>query len=126
MPKKLVLIDEIRKLKDVSELEPGQKIDFEAIRDKLVMVKVEYLRNPKAKVRERQKRECAHRIEQGKSLHIYTGELIAVGKNKKGFWYICVRAQQRRNYAKDDPKRYKWAYRSLSENGGTFLSISRL
>jgi len=106
------------------DFEPGQSYDFEKAGDKMAMVRVEYVRNPDAKVRERQKMECAHRIEQGKSLQFYTGELVSIGKSKKGFWYITIRAQQRRSY--EENGKFTWAYRALSMDKGTFLSFSRL
>lgn len=104
--------------------EPGEKHDFEKAGEKLQMLRVEYWRNPRAKVSERQKMECAHRVEQGKRLDIYTGELIAFGRNKDGFYYLVLRSQQRRSYSEDGS--YRWAYRSLSTDKGTFLSLSRL
>jgi len=106
------------------DFEPGQSHDFEKAGDKMTMVRVEYVRNPDAKVRERQKVECAHRIEQGKSLQFYTGELIKVGRNKKGFWFITIRCQQRRSYEEDG--KFTWAYRALSTDKGTFNSFARL
>lgn len=103
--------------------EAGQSHDFEKARDKMVMLRVEYVRNPKAKVSDRQKAECAHRVEQGKDLQFYTGELIKVGVNKNGFWYITLRAQQRRDVSK---KGFRHPYRALSTDKGTFVSFSRL
>lgn len=103
--------------------ESGQSHDFEKAGDKMTMVRVEYVRNPKAKVSERQKEECAHRIAQGKDLQFYTGELIKVGRNKGGFWYITIRAQQRKDVSKPG---FRYAYRALSTDKGTFTSFSRL
>lgn len=117
-----------REVEDLTQrefnFEPGQSHDFEKAEEKLVMVRVEYLRNPEAKVSEQQKAECVHRIRQGKSLQFYTGELIKIGRNKGGFWYITIRAQQRRSY--QDRGSYKWAYRALSTDKGTFLNFGRL
>ena len=106
------------------DFEPGQSHDFEKAGDKMVMVRVEYIRNQDAKVSERQKAECAHRVEQGKDLQFYTGEIIRVGRNKKGFWYITIRCQQRRAYEEDG--KYTWAYRALSTDKGAFTSFARL